>query len=127
MSDTTNEWGEDLQEVERRQQFTDRFNELMDLTDYPPFSINLEKHNEYREEVMAYSVKISEQIRESDAIEDRPFSTLMAKWEDDLDEAKLYKQRYGRDFVGAQKAAAKNDGISMRDVKPIGPPSAYKD
>lgn len=129
MSETLNEWGESQEQDDRRALYNKRHRELSALMDYPPFSINLQKHNDYIDEILAYSNRIDRQIAESGEIEDRPFSTFMAKWEDDIEEAELYKKRYGKDLVGAQKAAAKTEGMKMTDnnIKPLGPSSAYQD
>ena len=69
--------------------------------DYPPFSTSRKKTEEYMKDCQAEIQRIFSLSEEQDA---RMFSTVAAKWADDLDEARLYQKRYGDSIKGKEEA-----------------------
>lgn len=76
--------------------------------DFPPFTISRKKRDEYMEDVLKEENRILSKMRsnDEDAFE-RMFSTIDVKWEDDLDEARLYQKRYGISYQGKVDAFEK--------------------
>lgn len=89
--------------------FQDKHQELSMLSSYPPFSINRDKYNTLAEAIVQEGIRV-----QSEGGSARPFSTLEVKFQDDLEEARLYQKRYN-DIVEAQKAAMELEGISEDD------------
>lgn len=94
---------------EEAKAFQDKHQELSILCDYPPFSISRAKHDELTEAIIAEGMRV-----QSEGGSSRPFSTLEVKFQDDLEEARLYQKRYG-DRVEAQDAAVKLEGLAEDD------------
>jgi hypothetical protein len=65
------------------------------IAQYPPFSISLKKQRPYLEDLNKEEARIVSEWKEGnpDAFR-RMFSTLEAKWQDDIDEARLYQKRF---------------------------------
>lgn len=91
---------------EEKKAFVESHKELSDLMAYPPFSTHEGKAAELG------AAMLDEENRWNTADDkSRPHSTLRVKFADDLDEASLYKKRYGN-YADAQKAALELNGIS---------------
>lgn len=78
--------------------------------DYPPFSTSRKKTEEYMKDCQAEIQRIFSLSEEQDA---RMFSTVAAKWADEINEARRYQKRYGDGIKGkeaAQKEAYKIAG-----------------
>jgi hypothetical protein len=89
--------------------FQDKHQELSILSGYPPFSINRAKYKELADAIVTEGQRI-----QSEGGSARPFSTLEVKFQDDLDEARLYQKRYNN-IVEAQDAAVKLEGLAEDD------------
>lgn len=102
---------------EETESFVDKHREYSILGKYPPFSISMKKRESYYADVIEEGNRIQskEKAGDEDALE-RMFSTLEVKWNDDLEEARLYQKRYGDDMVAAQKAAIKLNGLDEDDL-----------
>lgn len=76
--------------------------------DYPPFTISRKKRDEYMDDVLKEENRILSKVRnhDTDAYE-RMFSTIDVKWEDDIEEARLYQKRYGMNHDGKIEAFEK--------------------
>lgn len=76
--------------------------------DFPPFTISRKKRDEYMDDVLKEEGRILSKMRsgDEDAFE-RMFSTVDVKWEDDLEEARLYQKRYGISYEGKVDAFEK--------------------
>ena len=89
--------------------FTEKHTELSILADYPPFSINRAKREAFAEAIVEEGKRI-----QSEGGSTRPFSTLEVKFQDDIEEARLYQKRYN-DIREAQKQAVKLEGLAEDD------------
>lgn len=98
------EWTDD-----ERKAFQDKHQELSILLDYPPFSINREKREDFRQGILSEN----ERIRNTGEIS-RPFSTIEVKFQDDLEEARLYQKRYNSPKK-AQDAALEMNNMTADD------------
>ena len=94
---------------EEAKAFQEKHQELSILCDFPPFSINRAKYNELTEAIVAEGKRI-----QAEGGSARPFSTLEVKFQDDLEEARLYQKRYS-DRAEAQAAAVKLEGLTEDD------------
>jgi hypothetical protein len=76
--------------------------------DFPPFTISRKKRDGYMDDVLKEEGRILSKMRagDEDAFE-RMFSTIDVKWEDDLDEARLYQKRYGNNYDAKVEAFEK--------------------
>ncbi len=81
------------------------------ILDWPPFTTSLKKREEFKEDVQKETKRILSlaNAKEENAY-DRMYSTVNAKWADDLDEARLYQKRYADNPEEAQKAVLKLEG-----------------
>ena len=91
---------------EEKKIFVDSHKELSDLASYPPFSTHEGKAAELGSAMMDEENRFMTADDKS-----RPHSTIRVKFADDLDEAMLYKKRYGN-HADAQKAAMELNNIS---------------
>ncbi len=89
--------------------FHGKHKELSILLDYPPFTISRTKRKEFQDGI----ISAEQEMTRTDKW-DRPFSTLEVKWDDDLEEARLYQKRYGNPY-DAQQAAMKLNNIVPDD------------
>lgn len=94
---------------DEREEFTSKHKELSILLDYPPYSINRSKYEELAKAIIEEGRRVM--AEKSGA---RAFSTLEVKFQDDLEEARLYKKRYN-DKKEAQKKAMELEGLSEDD------------
>jgi hypothetical protein len=93
--------------------FYEKHVEYSVLSSYPPFSTSLKKRDQYREDLTAEDLRIASKVNtEDEDAEERMYSTLEVKWSDDLDEARLYQKRYGKDVREAQKVAIEREGLN---------------
>lgn len=98
-------------------QFLEKHKEYSIYADWPPFSTSYKKRSQYLEDVDSEIKRIASKINSSDDdAYERMFSTLEVKWQDDLDEARLYQKRYGSDrdakidaFLAALKAEGRTE------------------
>ena len=44
------------------------------------------------------------------------YKSVVSKYIDDIEEAELYRKRYGEDFTGAQAAALEAEGKTIEDI-----------
>lgn len=106
MDDELKDWGWSDDELAT---FQDKHKELSILLDYPPFSIDRSKRENFRLGIIGEE----ERIRNTGDMS-RPFSTLEVQLQDDLDEARLYQKRYGSPKK-AQDAALEMNNMSADD------------
>lgn len=100
---------------EMMQEFLTKHKEYSIIASYPPFSISLKKKRSYLDDLQSEENRILSKYRagDDDAF-DRMFSTLDVKWQDDLEEAKLYQKRYNEPIT-AQKEAIKLNNLDPED------------
>lgn len=94
---------------EQKSLMVEKHKELGDIMQYPPFSINRSKRESFQNDFQEAEIRINK----TGEI-DRPFSTLEVKWQDDIDEANLYKKRYSSPRA-AQKAAMELNKLDPYD------------
>lgn len=82
----------------------EKHKELSIIAGYPPFTISKKKREELEEDMRNYTVKC--QLSKDYS---RPFSTLITKWDDDLEEARLYQKRYNSPYKAQQEALRINN------------------
>ena len=101
-----------MESENKNSDFYEKHVEYSVLSSYPPFSISLKKREDYRDDLAAEDLRIASKIKaeDEDAME-RMYSTLEVKWSDDLEEARLYQKRYGKDQREAQKVAVEREGL----------------
>lgn len=93
------------------QDFVQKHKEYSLILSYPPFSTSLKKRQEYQKDVQEEGGRIIALAQADDEkAYDRMFSTLEAKWADDLEEARLYQKRYPDNPAEAQKVVFKMEG-----------------
>lgn len=91
--------------------FVEQHREYSLILDYPPFSTSLKKRKEYQSDMKTEDERIISLVQAGDEkAYERMFSTLEAKWADDLEEARLYQKRYPNNPEDAQKAVLKMEG-----------------
>jgi hypothetical protein len=96
--------------------FHEKHVEYSKLQQYPPFTISLKKVREFNEDLLKEENRIFAEVDSGN--EDawaRAFSTMEVKWDDDIEEARLYQKRYGKDVVEARKAAMKLNNLTEDD------------
>lgn len=79
------------------------------MLDWPPFTTSLKKREEYKKDVQKETERILS-LSEEEGGKERMYSTVEAKWADDLEEARLYQKRYADKPEEAQKAVLKLEG-----------------
>jgi hypothetical protein len=84
-------------------EFMEKHREYSLYMDYPPFSTSMKKTEEYREDCKK-EIKRIFSLSDEEKEDARMFSTVAAKWADDLDEARLYQKRYGDSLKGKEEA-----------------------
>jgi hypothetical protein len=92
--------------------------EYSKLMHFPPFSISKNKTDEYRNDFLKEEDRIFSELETSKVWPARPFSTFEVKWDDDIEEARLYYKRYGG-YNGrgdAQEAAIKLNNLTEDDT-----------
>lgn len=93
------------------EEFMNKHKEYSLILNYPPFSTSLKKRDEYKEDMQAENRRIGLLVQDGDEkAYDRMFSTLEAKWADDLEEARLYQKRYPDNPAEARKVVLKMEG-----------------
>lgn len=91
--------------------FVQKHKEYSLILNYPPFSTSLKKREEYSGDIRSEDQRIIALAKAGDEkAYDRMFSTLEAKWADDLEEARLYQKRYPDNPAEAQKVVLKMEG-----------------
>lgn len=91
--------------------FLQKHKEYSLILNYPPFSTSLKKREEYSGDIASEDQRIIALAQAGDEkAYDRMFSTLEAKWADDLEEARLYQKRYPDNPAEAQKVVLKMEG-----------------
>lgn len=93
-------------------EFMQKHKEYSLYLDYPPFSTSQKKSEAYTQDLQQEISRIFS-LSDEEKEDARMFSTVAAKWADDLDEARLYQKRYGDDYKGkeeAQKVVYKMEG-----------------
>lgn len=90
--------------------------EYSQLKKYPPFSISLKKVTQFGEDFLKEEDRVFSEVNSGNKDGySRAFSTLEAKWDDDIEEARLYRKRYGDDIIQARKVAMKNGNLTEDD------------
>lgn len=96
--------------------FNEKHKEYSVLTMYPPFSISLKKSRDFKNDINQEEDRVlTAQSSEGDEAFARVYSTLEVKWQDDIDEARLYQKRYGNKWMDAKKAALELNNLSADD------------
>lgn len=91
--------------------FVQKHTEYSKILDYPPFSTSLKKRDAYTGDCQREVARImSAANAEDENAHDRMFSTVEAKWADDLEEARLYQKRYPDNPQEAQIVVLKLEG-----------------
>jgi hypothetical protein len=91
--------------------FVQKHKEYSLILNYPPFSTSLKKREEYASDIRSEDARIISLIQDNDEkAYERMYSTLEAKWADDLEEARLYQKRYPNNPEEAQKVVLKMEG-----------------
>lgn len=76
--------------------------------EFPPFTISRKKRDEYMDDMLKEEGRIMSKMRSGDEDAfDRMFSTIDVKWEDDMEESRLYQKRYGTSYEGKVEAFEK--------------------
>lgn len=96
--------------------FADKHKEYSIVAQYPPFTTSFKKRTEFLDDMLKEEDRIMTKLRagDEDAV-DRMFSTVEAKWADDLEEARLYQKRYPQDQKKAQQVVLKMEGKEIGD------------
>ena len=84
-----------------------KFEELEEHLGYPPLSVFESKSTEYGNDLLSI-MHGSAELWKGEA----PFAEVEEKWADEIEEAKMYKKRYGGDIEAAQKAGQELAGIT---------------
>ena len=104
--------------------FMQQHSHLSQLMMYPPFTTSIDKTQEFEDALSdAYSViakKLSKLSVGAEQGRDEAFAnsykSVVSKYIDDIEEAELYRKRYGEDFTGAQAAALEAEGKTIEDI-----------
>lgn len=88
------------------EEFMQKHKEYSLYLDYPPFSTSKKKSESYKQDVQQEISRILS-LSDDEKEDARMFSTVTAKWADDIDEARLYQKRYGDNKEEAQKVVYK--------------------
>ena len=93
------------------EEFKQKHKEYSLILNYPPFTTSIKKRESYEKDVQGEINRIMTLAQADDEkAYDRMFSTLEAKWADDLEEARLYQKRYPSNPEEAQKVVLKMEG-----------------
>lgn len=91
--------------------FKEKHKEYSLILNYPPFTTSIKKRNSYMQDAQEEERRIIAMMQAGDeSAFERMFSTVEAKWADDLEEARLYQKRYPNNPEEAQKAVLKMEG-----------------
>lgn len=85
--------------------FMKKIREYEHLQNFPPFSIKRKTDR----------FNFANEFVNADETADDPWADLEKDWSEQLTEARMYSQRYGKDWEGARDAAAKLAGIDVDD------------
>lgn len=96
--------------------FHEKHKEYSTLMQYPPFSISIKRAREFNADFLKEEDRVFSEVNagNEDAYS-RAFSTLEAKWMDDIEEARLYKKRYQDSPSEAREAAMKMANLTTDD------------
>ena len=103
--------------------FMQQHTHLSQLMDYPPFTTDINKYEEFRIALSAGSDVISKKLDKldddmgagrDDAFTDS-YKAVVSKYIDYIEEAELYRVRYGEDIQEAQAAALEAEGKTLDD------------
>lgn len=103
--------------------FMQQHSHLSELMDYPPFTTNIQKSQEFEDALTAAYDVISKKLDKlddnmtdgrDDAFKDS-YKAVVSKYIDDIEEAELYRVRYGEDIQEAQAAALEAEGKTIDD------------
>ena len=86
-------------------EFLKKIQEYEHLHNFPPFSIKRKTDR----------FNFANEFMNADSTADDPWADLEKDWSEQLAEARMYSQRYGKDWEGARNAAAKLAGIDVDD------------
>lgn len=103
--------------------FMQQHSHLSQLLMYPPFTTSIPKTREFEDALSdgydAVSKKLNKLDDEMGSGRDEAFKdsykSVVSKYIDDIEEAELYRVRYGDDFTGAQAAALEAEGKTIDD------------
>ena len=103
--------------------FMQEHTHLSQLMDYPPFTTSIEKSQAFEDALSAAYDVISKKLDKLDddmgAGRDDSFKdsyrTVVSKHINDIEEAELYRVRYGEDIQEAQAAALEAEGKTLND------------
>ena len=87
--------------------------EYSKLLKYPPFTISLKKSGAFRGDLLKEQDRVFGEVDSGN--EDgwaRAFSTAEVKWDDDIEEARLYQKRYGEDKKKKEKEEKEQETIT---------------
>jgi len=92
-------------------EFMEKHKEYSLILNYPPFTTSIKKRDSYMEDAQKESSRIMNLAQAGDEkAYDRMFSTLEAKWADDIEEARLYQKRYPDNPEEARMVVLKMEG-----------------
>jgi hypothetical protein len=92
-------------------EFMEKHKEYSLILNYPPFTTSIKKRDSYMEDAQKESSRIMTLAQAGDEkAYDRMFSTLEAKWADDIEEARLYQKRYPDNPEEARMVVLKMEG-----------------
>jgi len=103
--------------------FMQEHTHLSQLMDYPPFTTSIEKSQAFEDALSAAYDVISKKLDKlddamgagrDDAFKDS-YKAVVSKYIDDIEEAELYRVRYGQDIKAAQAAALEDEGKTLDD------------
>jgi hypothetical protein len=103
--------------------FMQQHSHLSQLMMYPPFTTSIPKTQEFEDALADGYQIIAKNLEKLDdengSSRDEAFKDtyrgVVAKFMDDIEEAELYRVRYGDDFVEAQAAALEAEGKTIDD------------
>ena len=103
--------------------FMQQHSHLSELMDYPPFTTSIQKSQAFEDGLAAAYDVISKKLDKSGddmgSARDEAFKdshkSLVSKYIDDIEEAELYRVRYGQDIEAAQAAALEAEGKTIDD------------
>ena len=103
--------------------FMQQHSHLSELMDYPPFTTSIQKSQAFEDALAAAYDVISKKLDKSGddmgSARDEAFKdshkSLVSKYIDDIEEAELYRVRYGEDIQEAQAAALEAEGKTIDD------------
>jgi hypothetical protein len=103
--------------------FMQQHSHLSELMDYPPFTTSIEKSQAFEDALSAAYDVISKKLNKLDddmgigrdeTFKDS-YKAVVSKYIDDIEEAELYRVRYGEDIEAAQAAALEAEGKTIDD------------